>query len=521
MRIARSVRQIRRAGAAAVLSILALQARAVGAQEPFPGLDAYITKAMADWKVPGLAIAIVRNDSVLLAKGYGVRAVGGSDRVDDRTLFEIGSSSKSFTATVIAMLVSDGKMRWDDRLTNYLPSFQLQDPIANAEVTVRDALTHRAGLSRAELSWMYAGIGRDEVLRRVRFLKPAFPFRSRWNYQNVMFLAAGEAAARAASTTWEELVRTRIFEPLGMTTSLPLAPKNRSGVANLATPHAIRADTVYTLTPMSMDNIAPAGSIVSNAHDMAQYLRFQLSDGMFGGKRLVASAELRQTHTPQMLMVGGGGGGGGDSLTRFSTYGMGWMVQDYRRNLVWQHGGNTDGMTTAMGMLPDHKLGVVVLSNMYGAQLPDLLMRYVFDRQLGVVPVRDLSAEALARAAMQRRRNDSTERAQAAQRVAGTQPPLPLSAYAGSYADSLYGEATVSESEGKLVMQRGELSAPLEYWNANNFRWGRLQSAAVTSLFVKFDVAPDGKVTSLSFGLGPDTAYMGKRAAPRAASARQ
>jgi CubicO group peptidase (beta-lactamase class C family) len=366
---------------------------------------------------------------------------------------------------------------------------------------------------------MYAGIGRDEVLRRARFLKPSFPFRSRWQYQNVMFVAAGEAAGRAASTTWEDLVQRRIFEPLGMATSLPLAPRNRSGIANVATPHAIRRDTVYTLTPMPMDNAAPAGSILSNAHDMAQWLRFQLGDGTFGGKRLVSAAALRQTHTPQMLMGGGaeGGAGEGDSLTRFSTYGMGWMVQDYRRNLLWQHGGNTDGMTTAMGMLPDSKFGVVVLSNMYGAQLPSILMRYIFDRQLGV-PLRDLSAEALTRVATQRRRADSAERAQAASRVAGAQPPLPISAYAGSYADSLYGEAIVSETDGKLVMQRGDLSAPLEYWNANNFRWGRLNSAAVTSLFVKFDVAPDGKVTSLSFGLGPDTAYMARKAPPRAAS---
>ena len=504
----------------ALAAILAcLSAVSARAQEPFPGLDAYITKAMADWKMPGLAVAIVRNDSVLWAKGYGVRTFGSNDRVDDKTLFEIGSSSKSFTATIVAMLVTDGKMRWDDRLTTYLPTFQLYDPVANAEVTVRDALTHRTGLSRAELSWMYAGIGREEVLRRARFLKPSFPFRSRWQYQNVMFVAAGEAAGKAASTTWEDLVQRRIFEPLGMATSIPLAPRSRSGIANLATPHAIRRDTVYTLTPMPMDNAAPAGSIVSNAHDMAQYLRFQLGDGTFNGKRLVSAAALRQTHTPQMLMGGaeGGGGGEGDSLTRFSTYGMGWMVQDYRRNLMWQHGGNTDGMTTAMGMLPDSKLGVVVLSNMYGAQLPSILMRYIFDRQLGV-PVRDLSAEALTRAATQRRRADSVERAQAATRVAGAQPPLPISAYAGSYADSLYGEAIVSETDGKLVMQRGDLSAPLEYWNANNFRWGRLNSAAVTSLFVKFDVAPDGKVTSLSFGLGPDTAYMARKAPARAAS---
>src|SRR5688572_19870128 len=142
------------------------------AQEPFPGIDAYITKAMADWKVPGLAVAIVRGDSVIYAKGYGVRKVGTTDAVNDRTLFEIGSSSKSFTATLVAMMVSDGKMRWEDRVAMYLPDLRLQDPVANAELTLRDALSHRSGLSRHDFSWMAAGISREELLRRARFLKP-------------------------------------------------------------------------------------------------------------------------------------------------------------------------------------------------------------------------------------------------------------------------------------------------------------------------------------------------------------
>ncbi|MGQ0641760.1 MAG: serine hydrolase [Gemmatimonadaceae bacterium] len=495
---------------------IALASTSGSGQEPFPGLDAYIAKARADWKIPGLAVAIVRNDSVIFAKGYGVQKVEANVPVDDKTLFEIGSSSKSFTATIVAMLVSDGKMRWDDRLTTYLPSFQLQDPVANSQVTVRDALTHRAGLARAELSWMYAGVDRDELLRRMRFLKPAYDFRTRWLYQNVMFLAAGQAAGKAAGSTWEQLIQQRIFDPLGMSVSKPLAPRNYDGLTNVALPHAIRRDTVYTLTPMYMANIAPAGSIVSSARDMAQWLRFQLGDGVYNGKRLVSSAALRQTHTPQMLI---GGAADGDSVSRFNTYGMGWMIQDYKRQLVWQHGGGTDGMTTAMGMLPDHRFGVVVLSNVYGGQLSDLLMRYIFDRQLGA-PVKDLSAEALARRETQRRRADSVDRAQNAQRVAGGQPPLALSAYAGAYADSLYGEAMVSLTDGKLTMQRGDFTAPLEYWNANNFRWGPLPSAAVASLFVKFDVAPDGKVTTLSFGLGSDSAHMGRKPARPAAATR-
>ena len=491
----------------AALAGLSIGAARTSAQEPFPGLDAYVNKAIADWKVPGLAVAIVRNDSVIYAKGYGVQRAGGDTPVNDRTLFEIGSSSKSFTATLVAMMVTDGKMRWDDRLVTYLPNLRVQDPVANAEMTVRDALTHRTGLSRGDFAWMAAGISRDEVLRRARFLKPAAPFRSRFIYQNFMFLAAGEAAAKAAGTTWEDAIQQRIFTPLGMTSSLPLM-KQPDRVTNLATPHLVWRDTVFAKAHMDMDDIAPAGSILSNARDMSQWLRFQLGDGMFGGKRLVSAAALRETHTPQMLL-----GQAGDSITRFNTYGMGWMVQDYRGRLMWQHGGNTDGMTTAMGVLPDQKFGVAVMANQHGSPLPDLLMRYLFDRALGV-PMRDLSAEALARVATQRRRADSTERAQASQRVEGATPPLPLSAYEGTYTDSLYGDVKIALKDGKLVMERNGFSGPLEFWNGSNFRWGRLASGAIPNLFVKFDVTTDGKVNSLAWGVGADSAYLTRKAPP-------
>ena len=501
---------IRRASAGLLCASL-LFSRAA-AQEPFPALDAYVTKAVADWRVPGLSLAIVRNDSVIYAKGFGVQRIGTATPVDDRTLFEIGSSSKSFTATLVAMLVSDGKMRWDDRITTWLPGFRLYDPVASAEVTLRDALSHRSGLTRGELTWMDAGISREEVLRRVRFLKPSWPFRSRWGYQNIMFLAAGEAAAKAAGMKWEDLISQRSFAPLGMAASIPVL-RDPAGSAGLATPHFLASDTVRPKQHMNIDDMAPAGSIVSSARDMAQWVRFHLGDGTFGGKRLLSRVTLRETHLPQALM-----GAGGDSLTRFSTYGMGWFVEDYRQQLVWQHGGNTDGMTAAMGMMPEQKFGVVVLSNMHGSPLPGILMRYLFERQIGA-PMRDLSAEALTRVAAQRRRADSTERVQASLRVAGAKPPMPLSAYAGTYVDSLYGEAVVTLEGERLSMRRGAWTAPLEFWNGSNFRWGTLPSAAVTSLFVKFDPTPDGKINTMMFALGADTALFNRKPtpAPRAA----
>ncbi len=482
--------------------LLATLPTPTSAQEPYPGLDAYIATSLLALKVPGAAVAIVRNDSVIYHKGFGVLAAGGRTPVDERTLFEIGSSTKAFTATIVAMMVSDGKMRYDDLVSTYLPDFKLYDPAASAQVTMRDGLAHRSGIGRGELVWLDAGGSREDVLHRARFLRPESPFRSKWSYQNIMYLAAGEAAGRAAGTTWDDLVQRRIFTPLGMTSSSP----TYRGVTtrNVATAHDMTRDSVQRKSRFDAENIASAGSIVSNADDMAQWLRFQLNDGVVNGTRLVSSAALRETHTPQML-IGAGAGPGSGEQTLFNTYGMGWIVQDYRHELAWQHGGNTPGMTAAVGMLPEKKLGVVVLSNMDHTPLSDALMKYIFDRHLGA-PVRDYAGEASARAIAQRR-PDTT-----AAHKAGA-PPLPLSAYVGTFVDSLYGEATVALQNGHLAFTRGVQHGVLEYWNANNFRWSSNGSIPAATQYVKFEVAPDDKVTGVYYGLAPDITLLSRKAA--------
>ena len=480
--------------------------------EPYAGLDAYIVNALRVWNVPGMTVAIVRNDSVIYAKGFGVLRAGTTTPVNERTLFEIGSSSKAFTATLVAMMVSDGKMRWDDRLSTYLPDFRMYDPVASDGVTLRDALTHRSGIARGELAWLGSGLSRDEVLRRVRFLKPESPFRSKFSYQNMMFLAAGQAAAKVAGTTWDDLVRQRIFTPLGMTSSL--ATFTGFTGSNVATAHGSEHDTAFTKGTFEAENIAPAGSILSNALDMAQWLRFQLGDGVANGKRLLSSASLRETHTPQMLINAGSvpRAPNADTTTssHFSTYGMGWFVEDYHGALVWQHGGNTPGMTAAVGMLAEKKLGVAVLSNMQSSALPAILERYIFDRELRL-PVKDLSAEAFARTAVQRKRADSVASAQAAAHVAGAQPPLPLAAFAGTYTDSLYGEAVVTVKDGHLELKHGDWSSALQYWNANNFKWLLPTGTPTGQMFIKFEINPDNSVSGLYFGLGSDANLLARK----------
>ncbi len=490
--------------------------------EPFPGLESYIANAVRTWKIPGVAVAIVRNDSVLYTKGFGTLSSVNRTPVNDQTLFEIGSSSKAFTATLVSMMVSDGKMRFDDRLTDYLPGFKMYDPVANEAVTVRDALTHRSGIARGELVWLGSGFTRDEVLHHLRFLKPESPFRSKYSYQNMMFLAAGQAAGKAGGSTWDDLVRQRIFTPLGMTSTVTTS--RGLTTTNVSRPHGMDHDSAVAKPMFDAENIGPAGSILSNAHDMAQWLRFHLNDGVVDGKRLLSSASFREMHSQQILTAPGApagrGGRGGASAedeppsTRFTAYGMGLFVEEYHQQLRWQHGGNTPGMTTAVGMLPEKHFGVVILSSMQSAQLPGLLMDYIMDRDLGL-PMKDLSGEAYARYATQRKRADSTEAAQAVEHPVSAKPPLPLEAYVGTYGDSLYGDVTVAIKDGHLVLTRADWTGTLQYWNATNFRWTVPPSTPTPPMNIRFDVSPDNTVTGLEFGLAGDVDLMTKKGGGR------
>lgn len=274
-----------------LLIIAAFGRVAPARQDPLEGLDQYITEAMRSWEVPGLAIAIVKDDRVLLAKGYGVRKLGDPAPVNEHTLFAIGSASKAFTAASIAMLVDEGKLKWDDPVTNYLPGFQLFDPYATRELTVRDLLCHRSGLERADLLWYGSAFGREEILRRIRYLKPSWSFRSRFGYQNIMFLAAGQIIPAITGKSWDDFVKERLFAPLGMSSS-NTSVRDLARSDNSATPHAKIEGKVEPIAWRNIDNVAPAGSINSSAADMAQWIRLNLNWGKFNDKQLISSGAI-------------------------------------------------------------------------------------------------------------------------------------------------------------------------------------------------------------------------------------
>lgn len=468
-------------------------------------LDAYVAKVMKDWKVPGIAIAIVRNDSVVHAKGYGVRKLGDPTPVDANTLFAIGSSSKAFTAALIGLAVDEGKMRWDDPVAKFLPAFQLHDAYASRDLTIRDALSHRSGLARGDFMWYSGGFERDEILRRTRYLKPSWGLRSRFGYQNLMYLAAGQAVAHVQGASWDDLIRTRIFAPLGMTAS-GTSTNELSGKPNVSQPHADVSDTVQVIPWKNIDNIAPAGSINSSVNDMTKWLRFQLGHGKFGGKQIMSTGNLDEMWRPNTHMrfesaldkIGMPG-------ANLAAYGLGWFLQDFGGNLAVHHGGNIDGFSAMVAMIPDQNLGIVVLSNMDGSMSPIVLWAYIADLYTRAAP-RDWSADYVKIMDAARKQGKEAEAASEKSRVAGTSPSLPIDKYAGVYSDSLYGDINVTKAGDKLRFQFGSFAGGLEHWHYDSFR-AVMDNRRFGKPLVRFIVDGQGKASTLKIDIAPESEF--------------
>ena len=264
-------------------------------------LDTYSRKVLADWHAPGVALAVVKDDKVILMRGYGVREIGKPAPVDEHTVFDIASCSKAFTAAALAILADEGKLRWDDKVTKHLPTFELYDPFVTREMTVRDLLCHRSGLATfaGDLVWYNTTYDRSEVIRRARFLKPVSSFRSAFGYQNILVLAAGEIVPVAAGKSWDDFVKDRIFTPLGMSTAVT---RVKSCSANAATPHTVKAERAIAMPRYDTDNIAPAAGVHASVEDLSKWLRLQLGMGRFEGKGIYSAAQAKAMWTPQTML---------------------------------------------------------------------------------------------------------------------------------------------------------------------------------------------------------------------------
>lgn len=482
--------------ASAFLLACAPMATRAPARDPLAGLDAYVDKALGEWGAPGAALAVVKDGRVVLARGHGVRERGKPERVDESTLFAIASLTKGFTAAGLGILIDEGKLAWDDPVSRHLPTFAVADPYVTKEITLRDLLAHRSGLAeRADILWFSTGFGRDEILRRLAYLEQGSAFRSSFSYQNVAYLAAGELLGQRAGASWDDFIRRRLFEPLGMTRS-NTSVRALEQDDNVARPHSDEADVHRPIPYRNVDNIGPAASINSSAADMARWLLFQLGQGSLAGRRILSDKAFAEMLAPQMLI------GLDDGLkqlypeSHFQAYGLGWVLQDYRgRQVVWNTGG-MDGMACSLAFLPEEKVGVVVLVNAPRISLPEALVFRVLDRYLGA-PDKDWSGIRRTRSRALRQRAAAATQAKADARAKDRAPSLPLGRYAGVYDQPLMGPAAIALQGGRLAVHlASSLDGDLEPWEGDTFRIVWRDKPLGTSL-CGFEVDGRGDVTGI------------------------
>ena len=457
--------------------------------------DAYVARTMTQFQVPGIAVAVVKDGKVVLAKGYGVRRLGDPSPVDDRTLFGIASNTKAFTATAIGILVEEGKLQWDAPVINYLPWFQMYDPFVTREMTIRDLLVHRSGLRLGAgdlLWWPSSTYDRKEIARRLRFIKPATSFRSAYGTR-----AAGQVIEAVSGQTWEDFVSSRILAKVGMTGS-SVRHSAAAGGGNVATPHAEVDRRVGPISPFTSDNVNPAGGINAGAADIAKWLMVQLDSGKLAdGTRLFTPSTTRELWTmvtpfwigppaPELAAL----------RANFAGYALGFGLRDYRGWKIVSHTGGLPGFVSRLTLVPDKRLGIAVLTNQESGEAFEAITWRLLDHFLGATPTDWIATFAKLKA-----KGDSLtaaqERAAATRRDSLSHPSLPLERYAGAYRDAWYGEVNIAMENGKLVLRFShspDLTGDLEHFQYDTFiaRWRNRELRA--DAYVTFALKPDGGI---------------------------
>jgi CubicO group peptidase (beta-lactamase class C family) len=469
-------------------------------------IDRLAVRIQQTFAVPGMAVAIVKDGKVLFAKGYGVREAGTPGAVDARTLFGIGSNTKAFTVAALAMLVDQGKLDWDDRVIDRLPDFRLSDPYVTREITVRDLLTHRSGmgLGAGDLMMFPAtDFTRKEIIHNLRYLPLASSFRSKYAYDNLLYLAAGEIMPAVTGTSWEDYVQTRILDRLGTGCVATLAMAGAN--TNVATPHATVDGKLINVVPDRSTAYDPAGSIQCNADGMAAWMILQLKGGRFAdGTPLFSAAQHKEMWTPQTLIPLPANAV--ETRTHFRAYGLAWILDDYQGVPRVSHTGGLIGMVSAVTLLPEQGVGIVVLTNQQSGGRAAMMSSLV-DAMLGR-PARDWVSIVSKQAA------ELDERAAAADRavsVAAGQPYLPLDAYAGTYRDPWRGDVTVTRRGDRLrlVFSRTQgMQGDLTPVKGNVFvvRWDDRTLKA--DALVNFRTGVDGAVSGAAMApLSPTTDF--------------
>lgn len=413
------------------------------------GLDKFVEQVMKDWKVPGIAIGVVKDGKLVFSKGYGYRDTAAKLPVTTDTLFAIGSSTKAFTATLIGILVDQGKLEWNKKVRDYIPSFKMQDEYATEYMTLVDLMSHRSGLPRHDLSWYGSSAKREELFKRIKYLKPSAELRTVWQYQNFMFMTAGYLVGVMLDTTWENALKTMLLEPLGMNVT-NTSVEDMKKTPNHALPYRENKEKQIVAIPFrNIDEMGPAGSINSNIIDMSKWLLLNLGKGKFGEKQIISESAIAMLHTPQMLVPSSPSG---EILfpNSITAYGLGWFIVTYRDHLIIHHGGNIDGFSAFATFAPKDNAGIMILTNKDSNPAGMIIAFNIYDRLFGLPQkdlnkaAKDLFEKAKAEAEKQQKEKDKD-------RKLNTTPSHPLEDYAGEYGNSGYDTLSIKIKDGKLI----------------------------------------------------------------------
>lgn len=490
-----TMRKLLNRGWLTLLAVLFLPATLAAQQAPPPELrhiEAFIERGMKDWAIPGLAVAVVKDDQLVWARGFGVRRLGDPTPVDENTLFNVASVSKAFTAAALGILVDEGRLDWDDPVVDHIPYFQLYDPYVTQNTTIRDLLAHRVGIGRMtgnRLRWI-SHRDREEQIRRIRHLGPEQPFRQGYVYSNVMYMVAGEIVPAVTGQSWEDFVRERIFQPLGMERSLTSVKQLRPG-ENVAYPHQEIEGEVVEIPRRDFDGVGPAASIHSSAREIANWMRLHLGDpGIFEGRRILSREVVAEMHRAQNVIRE-------PDFGSLASYGLGWSLGSYEGRRVSRHSGAVDGMNTMLVLVPEENLGVFVTTNTFNSFM-SALVNQIIDAYIGA-PERDWHQIYFQNYLRQKARVQAQRDSVHAARVVGTQTSVPLEGFTGRYYDPLYADAEVTLEDGRIVLRLwddDDQVADLEHWHYDTFRaiW---RNRAMREEFVWFTRGPTGEIDAL------------------------
>jgi len=431
-------------------------------------LDSYAKKLMTDFNLPGLAVGIIRNDSILFAKGYGVKEIHKDSPVNINTTFGIGSISKSFTALTLGILVSQGKLNWNDRVKDYLPYFELYSPFVTENFTIRDLLTHRSGLSWTSggTLWYHSDLSRTDLIKGLKYLKPVSGYRDKPAYQNVMYVVAGEIVKEVSGMAWDEFLRTNVFNKIKMKNSTSVSIE-REANTNLSRPHVWNDDFEKVVIEQEKgDNLAPAGFIYSSINDMMNYARLLLNDGVFEKDTIVSKEVIDEIFKPQIVFP---------ALpppihNEFTSYGFGWWLTPKNGHKIIDHSGGIDGMAANIVMVKDLNLGIIVIANT--DEIAPLLLTWKLLEQVLNDNLFDLH-EYFKKSAdnditLKRENKEKLEKS----RINKTKPSLALKLYEGTYNDKMYGDIFVKFNDGNLELNFSHtplFRGKLQHWHYDTF----------------------------------------------------